>query len=394
MDLSYPPPLMTSESFARYTVLHRVPSLVEDVIAENEHPPEIVTALRALRDEITNRPLAPLAENAPDVTAWNQAWEIYRGRTWLEIPWYFAESYFYRRLLEATRYFQPGEWQGHDPFEARKRRALEGGEAMRTLVERVLAAGPQDEGERFVALLHASLWGNRADLSNIALAARPEDDVGDLSGDNLLIDHTEVTWALVASGCLRRADFVCDNAGLETLLDLALTGFLLEKGLCQQIVFHLKAHPFFVSDTMVKDVFPMLAALRQAGGPAAALASRLETHRRDGRWSLRDDPFWTSWLGFRDMPARIRAELARSDLVILKGDLNYRRLLDDRRWPPTTRLEDVTGYFPGPFMTLRTMKAEIVVGLKEGQAEALAAADPNWLVNGRRGLIHLVRRRT
>jgi len=97
---------------------------------------------------------------------------------------------------------------------------------MRTLVERVLAAGPQDEGERFVALLHASLWGNRADLSNIALAARPEDDMGDPSGDNLLIDHTEVTWALVASGCLRRADFVCDNAGLETLLNLALTGIL------------------------------------------------------------------------------------------------------------------------------------------------------------------------
>jgi len=128
MDLSYPPPMMTSESFARYTVLHRVPSLVEDVIAENEYPPEIVTSLHALRGEITNRPLAPLAENAPDVTAWNQAWETYRGCTWLEIPWYFAESYFYRRLLEATRYFQPGEWQGHDPFEARKQQVLEGGE--------------------------------------------------------------------------------------------------------------------------------------------------------------------------------------------------------------------------------------------------------------------------
>jgi len=394
MDFSCPPPLMTSESFARYTVLHRVPSLVEDVIAENEYPPEIVTALRALRDEITNRPLAPLAENAPDVTAWNQAWETYRGRTWLEIPWYFAESYFYRRLLEATRYFQPGEWQGHDPFEARKRRVLEGGEAVRTLAERVLAAGPRGEGERFAVLLHASLWSNRADLSNIVLAARPEDNMGGSSTDNLLIDHTEAVWALVASGCLRRADFVCDNAGLETLLDLALTDFLLEKGLCQQIVFHLKAQPFFVSDTMVKDVCPMLAALRQAGGPAAALASRLETYRRDGRWSLRDDPFWTSWLGFRDMPPRIRAELARSDLVVLKGDLNYRRLLDDRRWPLTTRLEDVTGYFTAPFLALRTLKAEIIVGLKEGQAEALAAADPNWLVNGRRGLIHLVRRRT
>jgi len=391
MDISYPPPLMTSESFARYTVVHRLPSIVVDVIAENEYPPEIVTSLRALCDEIVNQPIAPLNENAPDVAAWNQAWETFRDRTWLDIPWYFAESYFYRRLLEATGYFQPGNWQGHDPFEVRKRRALEERVAWKVLSERVLAARFGDERKRFVTLLHASLWGNRADMSNIALAARPEDDLGHSLGDNLLIDHTGETWALVASGRLRRVDFVCDNAGLETLLDLALAGFLLEKGLCQEIVFHLKTQPFFVSDAMVKDISPMLAALRQSGRSTAALAARLEAYQRDGQWSLQDDPFWTSWLSFREMPARTRDELARSDLVILKGDLNYRRLLDDRCWSPTTRLADVTGYFPRPFLTLRTLKAEIIVGLQEGQAEALAAAESDWLVNGRRGLIHLVK---
>lgn len=389
MDLSCPPPLMTSESFARHTVLYRLPSIIADVIAENEHSAEIITALCTLRDEIAGRAVEPLVEDAPDVAAWNKAWEEHRGRTWLDIPWYFAESYFYRRLLEATRYFQPGDWQGHDPFEARKRRVLEGGDAVRVL-SGVLAAATGDEGEHFVALLHGSLWGNRADLSNIVLAARPEDDLGGSSRDNLLIDHTEAAWALVTSGRVRRVDFICDNAGLETLMDMALAGFLLERGLCQKIVFHLKPQPFFVSDTMVKDVDPMLAALRQAGGAAAALAARLEAYRREGWWSLRDDPFWTSWLGFPKMPACLGDELAQSDLVILKGDLNYRRLLDDRHWPSTTRLEDVTGAFPKPFLALRTLKAEIVVGLQEGQAETLAAVEPDWLINGRRGVIHLV----
>lgn len=389
MDLSCPPPLMTSESFARHTVLYRLPSIIADVIAENEHSAEVITALCTLRDEIVGRAVEPLVEDAPDVAAWNKAWEEHWGRTWLDIPWYFAESYFYRRLLEATRYFQPGDWQGHDPFEARKRRVLEGGDAVRIL-SGVLAAATGDEGERFVALLHGSLWGNRADLSNIVLAARPEDDMGGSSRDNLLIDHTEAAWALVTSGRVRRVDFICDNAGLETLMDMALAGFLLERGLCQKIVFHLKPQPFFVSDTMVKDVDPMLAALRQAGGAAAALAARLEAYRREGWWSLRDDPFWTSWLGFPEMPACLGDELARSDLVILKGDLNYRRLLDDRHWPSTTRLEDVAGAFPKPFLALRTLKAEIVVGLQEGQAETLAAVEPDWLINGRRGVIHLV----
>jgi len=51
---------------------------------------------------------------------------------------------------------------------------------------------------------------------------------------------------------------------------------------------------------------------------------------------------------------------------------------------------DVTGYFPAPFLTLRTLKGEIMVGLEPGQAEALSAADPTWLINGKRGVIQLV----
>ena len=79
--------------------------------------------------------------------------------------------------------------------------------------------------------------------------------------------------------------------------------------------------------------------------------------------------------------------LAAADLVILKGDANYRRLLGDAHWPPTTSFAAVTGYFPAPLVALRTLKAEIIVGLQPGQVERLQAEDPAWLVNGRRGLI-------
>jgi hypothetical protein len=79
--------------------------------------------------------------------------------------------------------------------------------------------------------------------------------------------------------------------------------------------------------------------------------------------------------------------LARSDLVVLKGDVNYRRLLDDRHWPHTTPLGKAATYFPAPFLLLRTLKSEIQIGLAPGQAESLTAEDPDWLINGRRGLI-------
>jgi hypothetical protein len=61
------------------------------VLADNAYPPAVVAALEAFRDEIASRPIQPLVESAPDIL------------------WYFAEAYFYRRLLEAVGYFQPGE---------------------------------------------------------------------------------------------------------------------------------------------------------------------------------------------------------------------------------------------------------------------------------------------
>ena len=95
-------------------------------------------------------------------------------------------------------------------------------------------------------------------------------------------------------------------------------------------------------------------------------------------------------LFFRQLPAGLRAELGGADLLVLKGDVNYRRLLEDRHWPPTARLEEIAGHMPAPFLTLRTLKAELIVGLDEGQAERLEAEDPAWRINGRRGLVHLV----
>jgi hypothetical protein len=93
---------------------------------------------------------------------------------------------------------------------------------------------------------------------------------------------------------------------------------------------------------------------------------------------------------FRQMPPALCAELARSDLVIFKGDVNYRRLLDDAHWPRTARMDEIAAYLPAAFVTLRTLKGEIMVGLEPGQAEAIAVQDPTWLINGKRGIIQYV----
>jgi hypothetical protein len=169
------------------------------------------------------------------------------------------------------------------------------------------------------------------------------------------------------------------------LFDLALADFLLRRGWARRAVLHLKDRPFFVSDAMRRDVEALIARLGDR-----PLGRHLGEHLAAGRLALQDEPFWTTCLMFRQMPAALADDLAQADLVILKGDVNYRRLLDDAHWPPATRVEEIAAYFPAPFLALRTLKGEIVAGLAPGEAEAIAAEEPDWLINGKRGLIHLV----
>ena len=174
---------------------------------------------------------------------------------------------------------------------------------------------------------------------------------------------------------------------------------LLAQGWAQRVTFHLKNQPFFVSDAMPQDIRRMTHLLQapgtdasasaDAGASVAELGNRLGKALAERRLTLTTDPFWTQCLGFRDMSNAVRAPLQRADLVILKGDVNYRRLLDDRHWPPSTPLAIAADDFPRPFLVLRTLKGEIIAGLEPGQAEHLAAEDPTWLINGLRGLIHL-----
>jgi uncharacterized protein with ATP-grasp and redox domains len=380
-----PPPLMTSEpgSFARQTITDGKPRNIEAALRDNAYPPQIVAALHALRQELAMEPIRPPDPTAPVADFWRAQWARYRGRTWLEVLWYFAEAYFYRRLLETVDYFRSGPWQGHDPFTAQKERMLE--EGIGPFAEALDTLSGRNENEIAAALIRGCLWGNRADLSNWGMGLGE-----DSPGQTLLIDHTPRLVELLHGDC-PVVDVVADNAGLELLFDLGLADFLLSHEWSRRITLHLKADPFFVSDALPRDVHHTLERLgTESSSSLAALVTRLRQTLDYGRLVLSEHPFWNSCLTFHDMPSDVRAALERADLVLLKGDANYRRLLGDRHWPPTTCMEDATGYFPQPFAVLRTMKAELVVGLEPGQAEALSAEDPDWMVNGQRGIIQVM----
>jgi uncharacterized protein with ATP-grasp and redox domains len=387
-----PPKLMTSDpgSFAQRTILERKPQIIRQVMDDNDYPPEVKAELESFRNEIASLPIKLLHEAASDSAFWNAELSAsYAGRNWLDVPWYFAETYFYRKLLEAVGYFQPGERQEKNPFEKQKRGQIDSDiQKLAAEWEQLSALEPEP---RFEALLHSCLWGNRADLSNFTVKEKGR---GGLTAHEerhlILIDHTEYIRELLVSG-VPRVDFICDNVGSDLLFDLALTDFLLRQGWVKEIHLNLKNQPFFVSDAMPADVLLTIDWLQKApGAEIQDWGRRLEKDLTTGNLVLEADPFWTTYLMFRQMPEQLRRGLAHSALVLIKGDVNYRRLLDDRAWPHTTRMEDVCSYFPTSFVALRTLKGEIMVGLDSGQSEALQAEDPTWMINGKRGVIQLV----
>lgn len=384
--LTQPPLLLTSEteSFAQKTFQTRIPRIIDQVIAVNDYPASIVTALRALRAEIISGTLQLLCEDTADREFWNAQARAYLGRTWLDLPWYWAEAFFYRRLLEATHYFRDGNFYRRDPYAPIKRAELHPQRAPRA-VNAVLEHLPTDTARAFHTLARASVWGNRADLSMRDIISDETTDVW------LLVDDSAHVWEFLYRA-RRRVDVLCDNAGVELGFDLALVDLLLRADLASEIVLHLKPQPTFVSDATLEDVREALDAFGKADAPALRqLAQRLARALSQGRLVVSDHPFWVTGFFFHDLPNDLRATLARATLVICKGDANYRRLVGDCHWEPTTPFQSVVAHFPAPVVTLRTLKSEVIVGLPAGEAERQSTQDPTWWVNGTRGVIQFAR---
>jgi uncharacterized protein with ATP-grasp and redox domains len=375
-------------SFARRTFEVRIPAILREALDLNPFfDGEIRRNIEALHAELTAGAIRGLIEEALDRPFWDVAAAPYVGRSWLEAPWYWAEAFFYRRVLEATRYFQPGPWQGIDPYAAKKRAEWAVDAAPLAVAQMLESLADDDTEAQFEQLLHAALWGNRTDLSYMVAAhlgatAAPVDERA-----NLLVDDSAALWYFLQTNAGGRVAILADNAGTELLMDVVLLDFLLTTGLAAEVHLHLKPQPMFVSDAMIQDLADGLDALALGGGAAAMLARRVDGHITSGELILKTHWFNASSLFYSQMPDDLRADLACMDLALVKGDANYRRLLDDAHWPSTTAFADGVAYFPAPVAALRTLKGEIIVGLASGQAERLAEEDPAWLVNGQRGVI-------
>jgi uncharacterized protein with ATP-grasp and redox domains len=270
----------------------------------------------------------------------------------------------------------------------------------------------------FREMCEICLWGNATDLS--LLTNLSYDDIQKLQGAESRKkneDHIIVNDFPAAFECLkkvqqsgkeeRRVDIILDNAGFELFVDLILTGYLLQSGLATYVVLHPKNIPWFVSDVIPKDFGDMLNVLvnakqfyetqsdddkaKETSPPPlsqkeeedmTALFENWSSLYADGKIILRPNVFWTEGGSYWRLPhtaPKLYKDLQESELVIHKGDLNYRKLTADGLWDPTTPFIDAIGPLgKGSGMrtlTLRTCKADVVVGLPKGEDERLRAME-------------------
>ncbi|WP_304454734.1 damage-control phosphatase ARMT1 family protein [Nocardiopsis sp. YSL2] len=371
-------------SFPRSVMCERHPALIDRVSGAFPYPPEQRARLSALREEATEGVIEPLDEDAHDHGAW-RAWGMddHVGTPWTRAPFLWAESYFYRRLLGALDYFGPGPWQGVDPFAPFKRAELAGPEAAAEIgaLDSLADLAPRDRDQ---ALLRSSLWGNRADLG---FQVGGGDTAAAASG--LVADHSAELWELLETRAGGRVCLVADNAGRELLPDLVLIDTLLATDRAREVVLHVKPGPYYVSDATMADVLDGLRRLCEAGGAAERIGTRLWRAVGHGRLRVRAHAFSCAPLPYRDMPADLAEEFAAASVTLMKGDLNYRRLVGDRHWPATTPFAAVTAYFPGPVAALRTLKSDVVTGLDRAAVQALDAGGGAWRTSGTHALVQL-----
>lgn len=211
---------------------------------------------------------------------------------------------------------------------------------------------------------------------------------------DLLADDSEQIWSAIAdrdaSG--RTVDIIFDNSGYEVFSDLCLADFLITTKLADKIRLYVKTIPWFISDVTTPDLKYTIDRLKSSSDEKLQiLGRRWDDYLSRGVFTVEEHDFWTLPVTFSTMDTvdpLLYGKLSEAKLAIFKGDLNYRKLFGEKNWDPTTPVEvALEGFHPTKLCTLRTLKADIICGLREGAAAETEAKDQDWMTTGKYGVI-------
>ena len=429
------------QSFAYPTARERWPKILSSAIDEiastisgnNGLSKEDVDAGKIIQAKLTSlkksmledAPLEPIPQDGrPDIESYNKEFDTLEDRKWQAAPWLYTECYMYR-LIHTYFTLSTPFWHSFDMFATSKRSSLVGSKkgtielvkrfrgVLRAIAENQ-AVDEDTEKAIFEEMTQISLWGNATDLS--LLTSLSVEELNSLQGKavreankkNILADDTEQVWSLLSRlrsmGFSKDIHIVLDNAGFELLTDLVFAGYLIQSGYAKKVVLHGKRMPWFVSDVNPEDLYYLIEGLANGTIYNDIDATDKDDLQEAGKYwkgliysdklEFRSELFWTTQHPFGRLPSvepALFGDLADADLVIYKGDLNYRKLTYDGLWPHSTPFSEALGPLAKKHdgqgvrsLVLRTAKADVCVGLKPGQDKNLEAG---WTRNGKYAVV-------
>jgi hypothetical protein len=373
-----PPPILAYEqgSFAAFTIQKRLPKILGDVKRQLQKRHQVDPRWGALEAALTQGGLIDVSLFAADTPYWVSRVAALSGKPWSEQPFFDLEFLFYKAVDTIALDLEPGL----DVFASTRRDALV--DALPHVARTVESAGALS----LEAALLLAVSGNEADLSQLAPSR-------DLPKSAALVDErAEATERLVARGTDRVVQVLADNAGSELCFDLVLVTTLLDLGLAAAIELQVKPRPMFVSDALAVDVEETLLGFeRQPSG--TALRHVGQTLRRallDNRFRIRAPADWAEPRHVDSLEPELVQDLRAAHLVVVKGDLNYRRYFGDRAWPAQTPVEAASLEKVQHAFALRVLKSDCVVGIPAVDAERLFAVEPDWRSNGTHSIIQRI----
>ncbi|KAF9529042.1 DUF89 domain-containing protein [Crepidotus variabilis] len=416
---------------------------------------KVIEKISKLKYEMArDRPLEKLPEDGePGIRGYNDELTVLENEkrnTWFTAPWLYAECYLYRLLRSFLN--QTTSWKSFDPFYDQNLKTFKHSgqsifqiatsmhelQALSTHSSVKINSDPEKIEVLFTEMIQMCLWGNATDLS--LLTHISEEDIQHLQSVGkdaqaerakfILKDDQKAVWQHLQTLKDARIDFVLDNSGFELFTDLVFADFLVtHTPHVSSVVFHPKLIPWFVSDVTPPDFKSTFSLLSDpAFFPAEVISpvqkanpdsiqhldemiTRWKKYLNQGVFKLSVDmntrlggdedskkaEFWTTPRPYWDMETEapeIFSDLKESGLVIFKGDLNYRKLSGDLRWPAWTSAEEAFGPLAGsfPLLSLRTNKADVVVGVDKDIAERLDVSGEKWRVDGRYALVTFIPR--
>lgn len=340
--------------------------------------------------------------------------DLSKNNTYFSAPWLYSECYVYRRIKSIFE--ETSTLKDFDYFMYHKKAELENSlDAVASVVESVNKFKESQPSENeiqqfFCKMMKVNLWGNKNDLSitlGQEISGEGRDPIAETDKFNefLLVDNTKEIWNCLNQTERKHIDFINDNAGYELLCDLVLAEFMLHFNIAKRIKFRLKSIPWFISDALPHDFYETIDKLKSSKIPnVSEFGNKLKTLNDDGNLTIISPPdlYFTGPYEFSKMEEidnELWKKLKEVDLLIFKGDLNYRKLLGDKNWIPSTGFgTSLCGFKPTNLCAMRTVKADLISGIDQKVADDLAQQDDEnsmyntWMSTGKYGVIQFVKK--